>query len=354
LRFAISTIASRLAGVTCLKCEKSYAALDDSGRVCERNGAALEKLMSELRIATRKSPLALWQAEHVAAQLRAAHPGLHVELLPLSTKGDVLLDSPLAAIGGKGLFIKELERAILADEADLAVHSMKDVPAELPDGLAMVAVAQREDPHDALVAARFASLAQLPEGARVGTCSLRRQAQLLAYRRDLRILPLRGNVNTRLAKLDSGEYDAIILAAAGLQRLGMDERIRERIDFTRCLPAIGQGVMGIECRSDAPHVHELVSAVNHASTAVCVAAERAFGARLEATCQVPLAGYAELLPGGGLRLRALVANADGSRVLFDERTGAVTEATQIGALAAENLLRQGADTLLAALRADHG
>jgi hydroxymethylbilane synthase len=310
--------------------------------------------MTELRIATRKSPLALWQAEHVAAQLRTAHRQLHVELLPLSTKGDVLLDSPLADIGGKGLFIKELERAILADEADLAVHSMKDVPAEIPDGLAMVAVTQREDPHDALVAPRFASLAQLPEGARIGTCSLRRQAQLLAYRPDLRILPLRGNVNTRLAKLDAGEYDAIILAAAGLQRLGMQERIRERIEFDQCLPAIGQGVMGIECRSDAPHVHELVSAVNHPDTAVCVDAERAFGARLEATCQVPLAGYAQLVPEGRLRLRALVAAADGSRVLSDERTGTAADAAQLGALAADNLLEQGADTLLAELRANHG
>ncbi|MDH3713415.1 MAG: hydroxymethylbilane synthase [Gammaproteobacteria bacterium] len=309
--------------------------------------------MTELRIATRKSPLALWQAEHVAAQLQAAHRDLRVKLLPLSTKGDVLLDSPLAAIGGKGLFIKELERAILADEADLAVHSMKDVPAELPDGLAMVAVTQREDPHDALVAP-FTSLAKLPQGARIGTCSLRRQAQLLAYRRDFLILPLRGNVNTRLAKLDAGEYDAIILAAAGLRRLGMHERIRERIGFAQCLPAIGQGVMGIECRSDAPRVHELVGALNHTVTAMCVAAERAFGARLEATCQVPLAAYGELLADGRLRFRALVAATDGSRVLFDERTGAARDAVKLGEQAAENLLRQGADTLLAELRADHG
>ncbi|MDH3450895.1 MAG: hydroxymethylbilane synthase [Gammaproteobacteria bacterium] len=310
--------------------------------------------MSELRIATRKSPLALWQAEHVAALLRAAHPGLQIELLPLTTRGDVLLDSPLAAIGGKGLFIKELERAILADEADLAVHSMKDVPAALPDGLALAAVTRREDPHDALVSPRYASLAQLPEGARVGTCSLRRQAQLLAWRPDLCIVPLRGNVNTRLAKLDAGEYDAIVLAAAGLQRLGLDGRIRERIDFGKCLPAIGQGIMGIECRSDAEHVHTLLRAVNHPETALCLAAERAFGARLEATCQVPLAGYAQLLPAQQIRLRTLVAATDGSRSLQDERSGPAQEAPLLGEQAAEHLLQQGADSLLAELRAEHG
>lgn len=310
--------------------------------------------MKELRIATRKSPLALWQAEHIAARLRAAHSGLHVELLPLTTKGDVLLDSPLAAIGGKGLFIKELERAILDDEADIAVHSMKDVPAELPEGLVMSAVTQREDPHDALVSNRFASLAELPDKARVGTCSLRRQAQLLAYRSDLRILPLRGNVNTRLAKLDADEFDAIVLAAAGLKRLGMDARIRERIAYERCLPAIGQGVMGIECRSDAEPVHTLLRAVNDAETALCVAAERAFGARLEATCQVPLAGHAQLASGDGLRLRALVASVDGSKVLYDERTGAALDAVELGEQTAEQLLQQGALSLLAELRAEHG
>jgi len=310
--------------------------------------------VKELRIATRKSPLALWQAEHIAARLRAAHPGLHVELLPLTTKGDVLLDSPLAAIGGKGLFIKELERAILADEADIAVHSMKDVPAELPEGLVMAAVTQREDPHDALVSNHFASLAELPDNARIGTCSLRRQAQLLAYRPDLRILPLRGNVNTRLAKLDDNEFDAIVLAAAGLKRLGMDGRIRERIAYEQCLPAIGQGVMGIECRSDAESVHDLLRAVNDAETALCVAAERAFGARLEATCQVPLAGHAQLASADRLRLRALVASVDGLQVLYDERTGAAQDAVELGEQAAEQLLQQGALALLAALRAEHG
>ena len=310
--------------------------------------------MTELRIATRKSPLALWQAEHVASLLRTAHPGLRIELLPLTTRGDVLLDSPLAAIGGKGLFIKELERAILADEADLAVHSMKDVPASLPDGLSLIAVTAREDPHDALVSTRYSAMTQLPDGARVGTCSLRRQAQLLAWRKDLLIEPLRGNVNTRLAKLDAGEFDAIILATAGLQRLGLGERIRERIDFAISLPAIGQGVMGIECRSDAAHVHALLQAINDPDTGLCLAAERAFGARLEATCQVPLAGLAELLPGQQLRLRTLVASTDGTRVLTDEQRGPARDAARLGEQSAESLLQQGAESLLAELRAEHG
>ncbi len=310
--------------------------------------------MTELRIATRRSPLALWQAEHVAERLRAAHPDMTVRLLPLTTEGDVLLDSPLAAIGGKGLFIKELERALLAGEADLAVHSMKDVPAALPEGLSLVAFAEREDPHDALVSARFDSLERLPQGARVGTCSLRRQAQLLAHRADLQILPLRGNVNTRLRKLDEGEYDAIVLASAGLKRLGLHERIRERIDFDRCLPAVGQGVMGIECRSDAAAVHRLVQPLNDPETATCLAAERACGARLEATCQVPLAGHAQLLPGDQVRLQALVASADGTEVLRTQRNGPAREAAAIGEQVAEDLLSQGAASLLAELRAAHG
>lgn len=310
--------------------------------------------MTELRIATRSSPLALWQAEHVAAALRAAHPGVEVTLLPLTTEGDVLLDSPLAAIGGKGLFIKELERALLEGEAHLAVHSMKDVPAALPEGLGIVAVMAREDPYDALVSARYGSLDKLPEAARVGTCSLRRQAQLLAYRPDLQILPLRGNVNTRLRKLDAGDYDAIVLASAGLQRLGLQARIRERIAFTHCLPAIGQGVMCIECRSDAKQVHSLVHELDHPETALCIAAERALGARLEATCQVPLAGHAALQAGGQLRLRALVAATDGSKVLHAERAGDAQEAAALGRQVAEELLLQGAAALLDDLRAAHG
>lgn len=310
--------------------------------------------MTELRIATRSSPLALWQAEHVAAALRTAHPDVEVTLLPLTTEGDVLLDSPLAAIGGKGLFIKELERALLEGEAHLAVHSMKDVPAALPEGLGIVAVMPREDPHDALVSARYGSLAELPQAARVGTCSLRRQAQLLAYRPDLQILPLRGNVNTRLRKLDAGDYDAIVLASAGLQRLGLQARIRERIAFTHCLPAIGQGVMGIECRSEAKQVHSLVHALDHPDTALCIAAERALGARLEATCQVPLAGHATLQAGGQLRLRALVAATDGSKVLHTERAGDAHQAVALGMQVAEELLVQGAAALLDDLRAAHG
>ncbi|MFZ0788700.1 MAG: hydroxymethylbilane synthase, partial [Chromatiaceae bacterium] len=250
-----------------------------------------------LRIATRKSPLALWQAEHAAAALTAAHPGLVVEIVGMTTKGDRILDAPLAKVGGKGLFVKELEQGMLTGEADIAVHSMKDVPVDFPDGLHLAVILEREDPLDALVSNRFESLAALPAGARVGTSSLRRQCQLAARRPDLRIEPLRGNVNTRLAKLDGGDYDAIILAAAGLIRLGFESRIRARISPQDSLPAIGQGAIGIECRTEDPRVNTLISPLHHGDTALRVRAERAMNARLHGGCQVPIAGHATLAGG---------------------------------------------------------
>jgi hydroxymethylbilane synthase len=305
-----------------------------------------------LRIATRKSPLALWQAEHVAEQLRRAHPGLAVELLGMSTQGDKILDTPLAKIGGKGLFVKELEQGMLDGRADLAVHSMKDVPVELPDGLHLAVIMEREDPRDAFVSGRHASLAELPEGARVGTSSLRRQCQLAQRRPDLRILPLRGNVNTRLRKLDDDEFDAIILASAGLKRLGFGERIRQLLDPADSLPAIGQGAIGIECRSDDAALNELLAPLHHPDTAACVAAERAMNARLHGGCQVPIGGHA-VLDGDAVWLRGLVGSVDGSQLVRTEQRGARTDPEAVGVRAAEDLLGQGADALLEALYADH-
>ena len=245
-----------------------------------------------IRIATRKSPLAMWQAEHVAAELKRLHEGLRVELIGMTTRGDKILDAPLAKVGGKGLFVKELEQGMLEGDADIAVHSMKDVPVEFPVGLHLAVIMDREDPLDAFVSNRFDSLDALPEGACVGTSSLRRQCQLAARRPDLRIEPLRGNVNTRLRRLDDGEYDAIILAAAGLKRLGFAQRIRARIALEDSLPAIGQGAIGIECRRDDQRVHTLIEPLHHASTAERVGAERAMNARLQGGCQVPIAGHA--------------------------------------------------------------
>ena len=306
--------------------------------------------MSEtIRIATRKSPLAMWQAEHVAAALSEAHPGLAVEILGMSTRGDKILDAPLAKIGGKGLFVKELEMRMLEGEADIAVHSMKDVPVDFPEGLHLPVIMQREDPHDALVSNHFGSLAELPQGARVGTSSLRRQCQLAERRADLEILPLRGNVNTRLSKLDAGDFDAIILAAAGLKRLGFAERIREPIDAGDSLPAIGQGAIGIECRVDDERVNERISVLHHDHTAWRVLAERALNARLEGGCQVPIAGHA-LLEGDQLYLRALVGSSDGKTVLRAEARGAASTPEVLGVQVAEDLLSQGAGELLAALR----
>jgi hydroxymethylbilane synthase len=306
-----------------------------------------------LRIATRRSRLALWQAEHVATLLRQAHPGLVVELVPMVTEGDRILDRALAEVGGKGLFIKELEVAMFEGRADLAVHSMKDVPSELPDGLLLAGVLERADPHDALVSNRFGSLEALPAGARVGTSSLRRQCQLKHSRPELEILQLRGNVDTRLRKLDEGEYDAIILAAAGLLRLGLEERIAARVPTEASLPAVGQGVIGIECRSADAATRRRVGALEHAPTRTCLVAERAFAARLEGSCQSPVAGFAELRDGR-LRMRGLVGAPDGTQVFEGELQGRPDEATMLGDQLATQLLQAGAGRLLAALRGPPG
>jgi len=301
-----------------------------------------------LRIATRKSPLALWQAEHVAAGLRALHPNLEVELVTMTTQGDRVLDSPLAKIGGKGLFVKELELALYEHRADIAVHSLKDVPMLLPDGLSLPVIMAREDPLDAFVSNEFASLDDLPEGAIVGSSSLRRQCQLRARRPDLAVRDLRGNVNSRLARLDAGEYHAIILAAAGLRRLDMAERIRQSIDPTISLPAVGQGAIGIECRAEDVATHALIADLNHPQTALRVQAERAFNRRLDGGCQVPLAAHAELLTANTLRLRGLVGAVDGTEILRDERTAPPEAAEALGQELADHLISLGADRLLAA------
>ena len=302
-----------------------------------------------LRIATRKSPLALWQAEHVAAALRRAHPGLVVEIRGMTTRGDKILDAPLAKVGGKGLFVKELEQGMLDGTADIAVHSMKDVPVDFPEGLHLPVILEREDPRDAFVSNRFDSVADLPEGARVGTSSLRRQCQILERRPDLRVEPLRGNVNTRLARLDAGDYDAIILAAAGLKRLGFASRIRRHIETDESLPAIGQGAIGIECRTDDARTGALIAPLHHPETALRILAERALNHRLHGGCQVPIAGHATL-DGDRLHLSGLVGDPDGSRTLRAQAGGQSMEAEAIGAAVADALLAQGADLILHALR----
>lgn len=301
-----------------------------------------------LRIATRKSALALWQAEYVKARLEQLHPGLTVSLVPMVSRGDQLLDSPLAKIGGKGLFVKELEAALMADEADLAVHSMKDVPMQFPPGLGLYVICERDDPRDAFVSNDHASVDDLPQGSVVGTSSLRRQAQLLAHRPDLQIRFLRGNVNTRLAKLDAKEYDAIILAAAGLRRLGFHDRIRDSITPEMCLPAGGQGAVGIECRSDDTELHALLDPLNDLDSALRVRAERALNNHLNGGCQVPIACYAER-SDGQLWLRGLVGNPDGTLLLTAEARGPETAPEELGVAVAEDLLRQGAKEILDAV-----
>lgn len=302
-----------------------------------------------LRMATRASKLALWQAEHVAARLRVSHPGLEVVLVPMTTQGDRVLDRSLAAIGGKGLFVKELENAMLSGHADLAVHSMKDVPTVLPDGMCLPALLSRADARDALVSNRYRRFEELPHGARVGTSSLRRQCQLLALRPDLQLLPLRGNVETRLRKLDANEFDAIVLASAGLQRLGLERRIAQALDIDRCVPAVGQGIIGIECRSDDRRTIDLVGVLNDADAASCGIAERAFAARLEGSCQSPIAGHARL-HGNEIQLHGLVASLNGTRVIQDRSAGPREHAQQLGVALAERLLANGADRLLQELR----
>ncbi len=303
---------------------------------------------SALRIATRQSRLALWQAGHVKAQLEALHAGLKVELVPLTTQGDQLLDSPLAQIGGKGLFIKELENALLDDRADLAVHSMKDVPAQLPAGLHLPVILPREDPFDAFVSHRYPGLDALPQGARVGTSSLRRQMQIQRARPDLVIESLRGNVETRLRKLDENRYDAIILACAGLKRLGLAARIRSRLSAELCLPAIGQGAIGIECRADDAHSKTLILPLDHGPTHICLLAERALNAGLGGSCQIPLAGFAEL-SGGVMHVRGRVGAPDGTRMVEAEIRGLAPSAVELGAKLAQRLLEQGADQILRSL-----
>ena len=303
-----------------------------------------------IRIATRKSPLAMWQAEFVKAELERIHPGIVVELLPMSTKGDVILDTPLAKVGGKGLFVKELELAMLADEADIAVHSMKDVPVDFPEGLGLEIICEREDPRDAFVSNRYQSVSQLPQGAIVGTSSLRRQCQLRAARPDLIIKDLRGNVGTRLAKLDNGDYDAIILAAAGLIRLKLETRIASFISTEESLPANGQGAVGIECRTNDTRVKALLAPLEHLETRYRVIAERAMNTHLEGGCQVPIGAYAEI-EHDTLTLRGLVGNPDGSEIIEGIISGPKTEATQLGVALATELLAKGAKGILAAVYA---
>ena len=306
--------------------------------------------MSEktLKIATRKSPLALWQANFVKDALEEANKGLVVELVTMTTKGDRMLDSPLAKIGGKGLFVKELEHALLRGEADIAVHSMKDVPMELPEGLELAVICEREDPSDAFVSNHYESFAGLPEGAIVGTSSLRRQCQLKQLRPDLTVLDLRGNVGTRLGKLDAGGYDAIILAAAGLIRLELAERIREKLNFRDCLPAGGQGAVGIECRVGDSVTQDLIRGLHHDETASRVIAERAVNFRLQGGCQVPIASFAEI-KGDTLWLRALVGRVDGSEILRYEGSANISRAESLGIDVADNLLAQGAAEILASV-----
>lgn len=306
-----------------------------------------------LRIATRKSPLALWQAEYVRDRLLAAHPGLHVELVRMSTQGDKILDSPLAKIGGKGLFVKELEEGLLNDRADLAVHSMKDVPVELPPGLHLPVICEREDPRDAFVSNHYRTIDDLPLGARVGTSSLRRQCQIKARRPDLEIASLRGNVNSRLAKLDEGNFAAVILAAAGLLRLGFGARITAYLDTAVSLPAIGQGAIGIECRAGDAEVNRLLSVLDHPETHVRVTAERAMNHRLEGGCQVPIAGHATLA-GDILHLRGLVGDPDGGRVIRGEVSGPAAAAQRLGVTLADELLTRGAAAILQAVYASGG
>lgn len=303
--------------------------------------------MSEIvRIATRRSPLALWQAAHVSQRLEAVRPGLRIELVEMVTRGDMILDAPLAKVGGKGLFVKELEHGLMEGVADIAVHSMKDVPAELPEGLHLPVILEREDPRDALVSNRFQTLSALPEDARIGTSSLRRQAQIRKYLPKARIIPLRGNVGTRLEKLEKEGLDAIILAAAGLIRLGKASEIAEWLDPEVCLPAAGQGAIGIECRVGDVRIESLIAALHHSDTADCVLAERSFNARLDGGCQVPIAGYARLHQGSEVTLQGLVADPEGGLVVSETISGHRSEAGLLGVTLADRLLSRGAATIL--------
>ncbi len=301
-----------------------------------------------IRIATRQSPLALWQAEHVAALLTQAFPDVTAQLVKMVTRGDKILDAPLAKVGGKGLFVKELEEGMLSGDADIAVHSMKDVPIEFPVGLHLAAILEREDPSDAFVSNRFKNLADLPINARIGTSSLRRECQLKELFPGAEVIPLRGNVNTRLAKLDAGDYDAIILASAGLKRLGLADRITQALPVSVSLPAVGQGAIGIECRVDDLEINQMLSALHDKTTGLCVSAERAMNTRLNGGCQVPIAGFA-VLENGQIFMRGLVGHPDGSVLYRSESTGLAADVETIGRNIAEDLLAQGADKILKAL-----
>lgn len=309
-------------------------------------------MIKTLRIATRKSPLALWQAEEVARQLKKYHPELGIELVTMTTQGDKILDTPLAKIGGKGLFVKELETGMLEGSADIAVHSMKDVPMRLPDGLHLAVIMEREDPTDAFVSNTLSSISDLPLNAKVGTCSLRRQTQLKEARPDIEILDLRGNVNTRLAKLDNGDYDAIILASAGLIRLGFEQRIAHSISTDISLPAIGQGAVGIECRSNDEEINALLAPLHHQETALRLAAERSLNLRLNGGCQVPIGGFAEL-EGGRIKLRGLIGFPDGSKIFRSEKESSHAKAETLGVEVAEDLLSQGGGEVLKLLGIEH-
>ncbi|MFV5515747.1 hydroxymethylbilane synthase [Acinetobacter gerneri] len=304
--------------------------------------------MKTLKIATRQSPLALWQAEHIRDRLEALHDGLKVELVTFVTQGDKILDTPLAKIGGKGLFVKELEAALLDGRADIAVHSMKDVPMQLPEGLELAIICEREDPYDAFVSNQYENFADLPQGAKLGTSSLRRKCQILKQRSDLDVIDLRGNVGTRLSKLDAGQYDAIILASAGLKRLELQQRIRHVLDRDVSLPAVGQGALGIECRSHDAEILDLIMPLMHTDTNVCVRAERAFNAYLEGGCQVPIAGFATL-ENGQIHLEGRVGSVDGETLLVSKVIGETQQAEQLGVQLAKQLLDQGAGELLKAL-----
>lgn len=305
-------------------------------------------MKKNLKIATRQSPLALWQAEYIRNQLMQLHPGLEVELVTFVTQGDKILDTPLAKIGGKGLFVKELEAALLDGRADLAVHSMKDVPMALPEGLSLAVICEREEPFDAFVSNQYTHFDQLPQGAKLGTSSLRRKCQILKQRPDLDVIDLRGNVGTRLSKLDAGLYDAIILASAGLKRLGLSERIRHHLSAELSLPAVGQGALGLECREHDQVTLALIQPLLHPETDACVRAERAFNAYLEGGCQVPIAGFATL-SDRQIHIEGRVGSVDGKTMLVSKVCGDIEHAEQLGVKLAQNLIAQGAAELLAVL-----
>ena len=302
----------------------------------------------KIRIATRKSPLALWQANFVKQNLLLAHKDLKVELIPMVTQGDIILDSPLSKIGGKGLFVKQLEQAILNNEADIAVHSIKDIPAQFPEGLMLAAICQRDEVRDAFVANKYTSLNDLPEGAIVGTSSLRRQCQLRSHFPHLIIKDLRGNVGTRLNKLDDGQYDAIILASVGLKRLSLEHRITQYIDTDLILPAVGQGAIGIESRTDDKQILDIISVLDDKKSRACIQAERAMNNALQGGCQVPIAGYCRL-NNDELTLQGLVGRVDGSKIIKQQITGFINEAESLGEKLAKQLLNQGADLILTEL-----